>query len=130
MKRLKLNPMKNPKIKEKKMSDELQYGDYYIMVNRGDIFAGNWDQLTDCFGIDAKTIEGWCYDNDYTYTIGLYKPADKLDNELHRLYKYLRQPNVLDSIGSSEYEGGIDEAFNHIADKLKVTIESFERDNY
>lgn len=109
--------MKNPRIRRKKMS-ELQYGDRYILVNDGGVFAGGWDDLIDCFGIDSETIDEWCEFHDYTYKLKLYDSADKLLNEMTRLYRKLRNDMVPNS------------RFDEIADELKLSIQSFEKDTY
>jgi len=108
----------------------LEYGDRYILIEHGDVFAGGWDQLIDCFGIDSETLEEFCRFHDYTYTLSLYNSADKLNNELHKLYKYLSQPNEIVDSSNKDYDDGIDTGFEHIAEKLKVIIESFEKDTY
>ena len=41
-----------------------------ILVEDGDVFDGNWQQLDDCFGLrDEAELQSWCEAYGWSYTI-------------------------------------------------------------
>jgi len=107
----------------------LNYGDNYVKVNNGDIFAGTWDMLEDCFGITSDTINQWCQDNGYHYSVKKYDPIDELVTALWNVRRYLKEPNEFDTSGSPEYDAGIDEGMEHAAEKIGEILNRFEKAN-
>ena len=61
-----------------------------ILIEAGDVFDGDWNQLADCFGICPDTLEAWCQAENYSYQILRDCPADYIDNtdDLVRLQKH------------------------------------------
>ena len=77
---------------------EIKYGDNYVIVDEnprvsgsliGGVFAGTWEMLEDCFGITAETINQWCLDNGYHYSVKKFNPADEMINSLYKLRREL-----------------------------------------
>jgi len=41
----------------------------WILIEDGDIFEGNEEQLDDCFGIGVEELARWCFSNNWKYKI-------------------------------------------------------------
>ena len=91
----------------------MKYGEDYILIDKGGVFAGSWDQLADCFGIDEETIDQFCSDFKYTWIRKIYSSADELVNDLYKLNK-----------------GLIDTGNFEISENLLKIVEKFERNTY
>ena len=86
---------------------ELNYGDNYLKVDanprvlgslKGEIFAGSWEMLEDCFGITSDTIEDWCKFNGYHYSVKKYTPKDKLLDSLYNLRGKTKDPSTAEGL--------------------------------
>jgi len=53
-----------------------------ILIDNGDLFAGSWEQLEDCFGITEDTLDRWCSDSGYYYSI--QTDSELITEEYHR----------------------------------------------
>jgi len=92
---------------------KINYGDDYVKVNNGDVFAGSWDMLEDCFGITAGTIEDWCKFNGYCYSVKKYTPHDELLDSLYLLHNKLND--------------GTDYDMLFIANEISILIENYNK---
>ena len=61
-----------------------------ILIEGGDVFDGDWNQLADCFGICPDTLESWCQFENFSYQILRDCPPDYHDStdDLVRLQKH------------------------------------------
>ena len=101
---------------------KIKYNDNYIKVDvnkkfqgslNGDIFAGSWDMLEDCFGTTADTIEDWCKFNGYCYSVKKYTPHDELLDSLYLLHNKLND--------------GTDYDMLFIANEISILIENYNK---
>jgi len=67
----------------------------YIQIDNGDMFAGSWEQLRDCFGIGPADIDAFCKFHEAVYTIQQHKPVHALVDGLYCLARELETPAEL-----------------------------------
>jgi len=108
----------------------IKYGDQYILIDKGETFAGNWEQLADCLGLDESTLEGWCETMHSTFSISRYETKDELINSLYKLIKELNVGNDWVDGNFEEYSGGIDVGMEYSAKKIDELIKHFVENTY
>jgi len=108
---------------------KINYGDDYVKVNNGDVFAGSWDMLEDCFGITVDSIIQWCRDNDYTFAVTKYTESDAIVNALWRLRSDFLKGNDWVDGSYEEYSSGVDDGLTRAAVKIETLIKGFEKGN-